>query len=112
MALLSISLIFLRCLRFRGLAKRTRYGDSCLAWDTPEIGFWFDSEQIRSLGPLTKDNRYCRNPDEAEAPWCLVGILFKFNSSFRFFLRKFLQKTKIGYVKCEKINVPQVFQEK
>jgi hypothetical protein len=67
-------IIFLRCLHFRGLAKRTRYGDSCLAWDTPEIGFWFDSEQIRGLGPLTKDNRYCRNPDEAEAPWCLVGI--------------------------------------
>ena len=57
----------------RGVAKRTRYGDSCLAWDTPEIGFWFDSEQILGLGPLTKDNRYCRNPDEAEAPWCLVG---------------------------------------
>ena len=55
------------------MAKRTRYGDTCLAWDTPEIGFWFDSDQIRHLGPLTKENRFCRNPDEAEAPWCLVG---------------------------------------
>lgn len=59
----------------RGMAKRTRYGDACLAWDSPEIGFWFDAEQIRALGPLTKENRYCRNPDEAEAPWCLVGMV-------------------------------------
>jgi hypothetical protein len=61
---------------FRGTAKRTRYGDSCLSWDTPEIGFWFDADQIRHLGPLTKENRFCRNPDESEAPWCLIGMGF------------------------------------
>ena len=56
---------------YGGIAKRTKYGDSCRTWNSPEIGFWFSDEEISRLGPL-QGNRYCRNPDGAATPWCLV----------------------------------------
>ena len=56
---------------YRGQATRTFSGAFCKPWQSPEIGFWFDQEQIQKLGPL-ENNNYCRNPDDAQAPWCLI----------------------------------------
>ena len=28
------------------MASRTKYGDQCVSWDSPETGEWFDEEQI------------------------------------------------------------------
>ena len=57
---------------YRGEASRTRYGDQCQKWDSPEVGLWFDKEQISKLGPIEGNNK-CRNPDGEAAPWCLTG---------------------------------------
>jgi len=57
---------------YMGDASRTRYGDECQKWDSPEVGLWFDNEQISKLGPLEGNNK-CRNPDGESAPWCLTG---------------------------------------
>lgn len=57
---------------YMGDASRTRYGDECMKWDSPEVGLWFDRDQISKLGPLEGNNR-CRNPDGESAPWCLTG---------------------------------------
>ena len=56
---------------YRGMAERTYSGAFCKPWQSPEIGFWFDEEQIQKLGPLA-NNKYCRNPDENPTPWCLI----------------------------------------
>ena len=58
---------------FRGTAKRTASGESCVDWESPQLGFWFDQDQIRNLGPL-ENNTFCRNPDDAAEPWCLIEV--------------------------------------
>ena len=58
---------------FRGTAKRTVSGETCLPWKSPQLGFWFDEDQIENLGPL-ENNNFCRNPDEAPEPWCLTKV--------------------------------------
>ena len=45
----------------------------CGPWDSPEIGEWFDQEQLARLGPLEGNNK-CRNPDDEAQPWCLLGF--------------------------------------
>ena len=56
---------------YRGQARRSVSGEFCKNWNSPQIGFWFDSEEIKKLGPLDNNN-FCRNPDGAPAPWCLI----------------------------------------
>ena len=58
-------------LEYYGNARRTQSGEFCKSWQSPEIGFWFDQAEIQKLGPL-QNNNFCRNPDEAEVPWCLI----------------------------------------
>ena len=66
-----------------------------MSWNSPETAEWFDEEQIEKyssnthitltqilciannsifrLGGLNNNNNKCRNPDDEDGPWCLIG---------------------------------------
>ena len=46
---------------YRGNATRGETGDECVPWDSPELSFVLDEENIANLGPL-EGNNFCRNP--------------------------------------------------
>ncbi len=46
---------------YAGAANRGETGDECVGWDSPQLSFVLDEDDIRNLGPL-QGNNFCRNP--------------------------------------------------